>query len=39
MNIITLDSKPKNVDFWQNPICFVLTAANVIQTAGVKAED
>lgn len=39
MNIITLDSKPKDVDFWQNPICFVLTAANVIQTAGVKAED
>jgi hypothetical protein len=39
MNIITLNSKPQSIDFWQNPICFVLTAANVFSVVGVKAED
>jgi hypothetical protein len=39
MSIIELSSKPKSLDFRQNPICFVLTAANVFSVAGVKAED
>ena len=39
MSIIALNSKPKSIDFWQNPICFILAAANVFSVVGVNAED
>lgn len=39
MSLPTLNSKPKSIDFVDNPICFELTGANVFSTVGVQAEN
>lgn len=37
MSVIAINSKPETIDFSGNPICFVITAANVFQVDGTAA--